>query len=253
MYAEERRQAIAAMAERDGRVHVSDLAETFSVTPETVRRDLTDLERRGLLRRAHGGAIPVTRLRSEPAVGERAEVNAAEKARIAKAALDQLPEAGTVLLDAGTTTQALALELPDDRDLTVVTNSLPIAQTLSTRANLTVLVVGGRLRGRTLANVDGWAMRTLADLLVDVVFVAANGVSLARGLSTPDPAEAAVKRAIVGAGQRVVLLADHSKLGEEHLERFAAATDLDVWVTDIGTPTSEAAQFEAAGVEVVRA
>lgn len=253
MYAEERRAEIADRATRDGRVEVARLAEDFAVTPETVRRDLTDLERRGVLRRVHGGAIPVGRLRSEPAVAEKAALMAAEKRRIAEAALDYLPRTGTVLLDAGTTTGVVADLLPTDRELTVVTNGLPIAMTLSTRSNLNILLVGGRVRGRTLAQVDDWALRAIDELSVDVAFIATNGLSVERGLTTPDPAEAAVKRAMVRAGRQVVLLADHTKVGEEHFVRFADLADIDVLVTDAGIAEADVTAIAAAGVEVVRA
>lgn len=251
MYAEERRQAIAQLARHDGRVEVAELASRFDVTPETVRRDLTDLELRGVLRRVHGGAIPIERLRSEPAVAEKATLMAAEKLRIAEAALAYLPRAGTILLDAGTTTGVLANLLPTDRELTVVTNALPIAMTLSARHNLTLWLVGGRVRGRTLADVDDWAVRTLQDLSVDVAFVATNGITVSRGLSTPDVAEAAVKREMIRAGRRVVLLADRSKLGEDHLVRYAATSDVDVLITDDGIADADRRAFEEAGVEVV--
>ena len=253
MYAEERKQAIADLARDEGRVDVAELAARFGITAETVRRDLTQLEARGVLRRVHGGAIPVERFRSEPGVSERAQRQAAEKTRIAKAALAYVPQGGSVLLDAGTTTGALATLLPDTRELTVVTNALPIALTLAARPNLDVLVVGGRLRGRTLADVGDWAVRTLRDLSVDVAFVATNGLSVDGGLSTPDSAEAAAKRAMVAAGRQVVVLADHTKVGEQHFERFAGIDDVDVLVTDSGLAPDEVGRFEAAGVEVVLA
>lgn len=253
MYAEERRQSIADAARRDGRVEVSALATALEVTAETVRRDLTDLERRGVLRRVHGGAIPVERFRAEPGVAEKSARMAAEKKRIAQAALTLVPPTGTILLDAGTTTAALAAVLPDRAGLTVVTNAAPIAMTLSARKQVRLLLIGGRVRGRTLANVDDWALRALADLRVDVAFVATNGVLPDRGLYTPDPSEAAVKRAIVAAGRRVVLLADRSKMHDEHLVRFAGLDDIDVFVTDDGIDRVDVAAIEHAGVEVVAA
>jgi DeoR family transcriptional regulator, fructose operon transcriptional repressor len=253
MYAAERHQEIARLARRDGRVDVATLAELLGVTTETVRRDLTVLERQGLVRRVHGGALPVERLRFEPGVAERAEAMPAEKERIAKAALSYLPEGGAVLLDAGTTTARLAESIPDDRDLTVVTNALPIALTLTSRPRLTVLTLGGRVRGRTLAHVDRWALHSLSEITVDVAFIATNGLSLERGLTTPDPAEATVKEAMVNAARRVVLLADHTKVGNDQFSRFALVEQVDVFITDTGLDEDTAAAFEAAGLEVVRA
>lgn len=253
MYAAERQQEIVRIARRDGRVDVGDLAELLDVTTETVRRDLTILERQGLLRRVHGGALPVERLRFEPGVAERSSAMTAEKQRIAKAALAHLPDGGSVLVDAGTTTALLAEALPDDRDLTVVTNALPIALALSARPRLTVLTVGGRVRGRTLAQVDRWALRALEEVTVDVTFIATNGLSVEHGLTTPDLAEADVKAAMIRAGRRVVLLADRSKVGADHLARFGTVDQVDVLVTDSGLDDATAAAIAAAGPQVVRA
>jgi DeoR family transcriptional regulator, fructose operon transcriptional repressor len=253
VYAEERRQLIADRARRDGRVEVSALAEDLGVTTETVRRDLTELEQAGVLRRVHGGAIPVDRLRIERGVSDRAASMAAEKDRIAKAALEHVPDGATVLLDAGTSTQALAVALPEGRDLTVVTNSLVAATELADRAGTQVHLLGGRVRGRTLATVDDWAVRTLGELRADVVVLGTNGCTVAGGLTTPDPAEAAVKRAMARAAHRVVLLADHTKLGEEHFVRFAEVADLDVLVTDSGADPALCDELAATGCEVVRA
>jgi DeoR family transcriptional regulator, fructose operon transcriptional repressor len=251
VYAEERRQAILDRARRDGRIEVATIATDLAVAAETIRRDLTDLEARGVLRRVHGGAIPVERFRSEPAVSERAGLMTAEKRRIAQAALEYVPPRGTVLLDAGTTTGELAGLLPD-RELTVITNALPIATSLAARGQITVLVVGGRLRGRTLANVDGWALRALADLRADVGFVATNGITAARGLTTPDPAEAEVKAALIAASREVVLLTDSTKVGEEHLVRYATVDEVDVVITDRGLDDDGADLLASAGPRVVR-
>src|ERR1700754_2085769 len=148
MYAEERQQEIVRLARADGRVDVATLADTLRVTAETLRRDLTSLERAGVLRRVHGGAIPVERLGFEPALATRDEVMTAEKERIAKAALAELPEDGSVIIDAGPTTGRLVRVLPADRELTVVVNSPPLATVLAARPGLHVIMLGGRLRGK---------------------------------------------------------------------------------------------------------
>ncbi len=253
MYAEERHQEIVRLARAQGRVDVMALAEGFAVTAETIRRDLTTLERAGVLRRVHGGAIPVERLGFEPAVATRDSVLIAEKERIAKAALEELPEDGAIILDAGTTTARLAHALPVDRELTVVVNSPVLAVALGTRQNLNVLMIGGRIRGKTLATVDDWALRPLADLYVDVAFMGTNGCSVQRGLTTPDPAEAAVKRAMIAAARRSILLADHTKIGNDYLIRFGTLSDLDLVISDAALDDDLTEDIEAAGVRVVRA
>lgn len=251
MDAQDRRESITDELRRRGRVSVRRLAAAHDVTPETVRRDLIELEARGELRRVHGGAVALEHLRVEPAVGERSQHMAAEKAAIARAAVAQLPgEGGTVLLDAGTTTGALVDVWPTDRRLIVVTNAVPHALALAPIPTVTVIVVGGRLRARTLANVDEFAVEALRSLRVDVAFLATNGVS-ERGCSTPDTAEAAVKRAMVGAADRVVLLADSTKFGQEHFVRFAELADLDVAVTDGGAEDGDLLPLRVAGLDVV--
>lgn len=252
MYAEERQQEILRRTRDAGRVDVVTLAEGFGVTMETIRRDLTVLERAGTLRRVHGGAIPVERLGFEPALAARDAVMTEEKERIAKAALGELPADGSIIIDAGSTTGRLVQVLPSDRELTVIVNSPPLATILATRGNLNVIMLGGRVRGRTLATVDDWAMQPLARLRVDVAFMATNGISAEVGLTTPDPAEAAMKSSMIGAAQRTVLLVDHTKVGHDYLAKFASLSDISVLITDTGLDRGLAADLAALGPEVIR-
>jgi DeoR family fructose operon transcriptional repressor len=253
VYAPERQQEILGRARAEGRVDVSALARDLDVTPETVRRDLTVLERYGVLRRVHGGAIPVERLGFEPNVAHREGLFAAEKERIAKAALDELPDGGSVLIDAGTTTVRLAELIPADRELTVVTHALPVAQVLASRPGITLHVVGGIIRGRTLAAVGTWADRCLADVRADVVFLGTNALTVEHGLSTPDLAEAAVKAALMNAARRTVVLADHSKIGRTDFALVAPLSDVDTVITDSAVEPELVDEIEAAGPRVVRA
>jgi DeoR family fructose operon transcriptional repressor len=253
MYGPERQRLIVEEARQVGRVEVTVLAARFDVTSETVRRDLTALERQGLLRRVHGGAIPVERLGFEPGLDARAAAQTDQKERIAKAALAELPTEGAILIDAGTTTGRLAEMLPADRELTVITNSLPIAMSLSGRPAITLLMIGGRIRGRTLATVDAWAQQALQDTFVDLAFVGTNGISVRRGLTTSDQAEAATKSAMIAAARRTVLLADHTKLGVDHLARFGTLADIDTFITDADADPELVADIEASGPTVVQA
>lgn len=255
MYAEERQQAIAQLVTETGRWSVNDLAARFDVTTETVRRDLSALERIGLVRRVHGGAVASDRLAViDTALGEREVAHAEEKDRIAQAALGQLPTAGgSILLDAGTTTSRLAAALPGDLQLVVVTHAVPIAARVAPRANLELHLLPGRVRTTTQAAVGADTVAALADLRADVAFVGTNGLSLEHGLLTPDADEAAVKRAMVQGARRVVLLADSSKIGVESPVRFASVAQLDVLVTDERIDRADRTALERAGVEVVLA
>ncbi|WP_062516704.1 DeoR/GlpR family DNA-binding transcription regulator [Demequina gelatinilytica] len=253
MYATERQQRILAEARAAGRVEVASLAEALAVTTETVRRDLTALERRGSLRRVHGGAIPVERLELEPTLASRSTQRPDVKRRIASRVLQELPAGGTVILDAGSTTQALVDALPIDLVLTVITDSLPAATTLSTRPGISLYLLGGRVRGVTAAAVGDWATDALAGIVADVAVVGTNGFSAERGLTTPDQDEARVKRAMVKAARRVVVAADSSKAGDDHLHRFAALDEVDLIVTDADLADDAADELRAAGTEVAAA
>lgn len=253
MFAEERHQRIVELTRSNGRVDANELASTFGVSIETIRRDLTALERRGLIKKVHGGAMPLDYLGSEPAVAVRDTVMTAEKERIVKTAFAEIPSSGSVLIDAGTTTARLAEMWPSDRELTAVTNSLPIASALAFRPRTTVLMTGGKVRGKTLATVDDWAISALANTYVDVAFIGTNGISPERGLTTPDIGEAAAKRAMIAAARRVVVLADHTKFGNDCLSRFADLSAVDLIITDTGLDDRTAADVEAAGPKVIRA
>ncbi|MCK1796785.1 DeoR/GlpR family DNA-binding transcription regulator [Streptomyces sp. XM4193] len=252
MYAAERQQEIVRIARESGRVDVVSLAAEFRVTAETVRRDLKTLDRAGMLRRVHGGAIPVGHFDLEPDLSERESTAGEEKARIAQAALEELPADGSVVLDAGTTTGQLAAVFPLAAELTVLTHALPLAARLADHPAIDLHLVGGRVRHRTRAAVDDWALRTYREINADVLFLATNGFSLDGGLTTPDLAEAAVKRQLIAAARRVVLLADSSKHGHVHFARFGRLSQIDLLITDTGLDPATARDIEAQGTEVAR-
>jgi DeoR family fructose operon transcriptional repressor len=253
MYAEERQQAIARLVTQRGRVSVNQLAQEYDVTTETVRRDLSTLERLGLVRRVHGGVVPPSSLLLiEAGIRERDQVNTEVKERIAKAALERLPQAGgSILLDAGSTTMRLASLLPADHALTVVTHAVPIASRLAGLGHIDLRLLPGRVRRTTQAAVGADTVAALADLRVDVAFLGTNGLTVDFGLTTPDSDEAAVKRAIVAAGREVVALADASKLGVETANRFASVDELTVVVTDRAISSADRRALGRAGTEVV--
>jgi DeoR family fructose operon transcriptional repressor len=253
MYAEERQQAMAQLVTARGRLSVTDLATEYDVTTETVRRDLSALERMGLVRRVHGGAVPAATLAAiEPALGERDAANTAQKDRIAQAALDLLPPAGaTVLLDAGSTAQRLAALLPRDHRLVVITHAVPVAARLAALPQVELHLLPGRVRTTTQAAVGADTVAALSTLRVDVAFLGTNGVTTGHGFSTPDSEEAATKRAMVAAARQVVVLTDASKVGTEAPHRFARVEEVDVLVTDDGLTAADRTELAATGLEVV--
>ncbi|QZY28078.1 DeoR/GlpR family DNA-binding transcription regulator [Nocardioides coralli] len=253
MYAEERQQAMAQLIGQHGRLSVVQLSDEFKVTTETVRRDLSSLERIGLVRRVHGGAVPASSLTViESGLSERDRANTLAKDQIAAAALQELPPAGSVVvLDAGSTTGRLAALLPRDHKLTVITHAVPIAARLAGLPHIELHLLPGRVRTTTHAAVGTDTVAALADVRADVAFLATNGLSAEFGLSTPDRDEAATKRAIVRCARRRVVLTDASKIGVESSQRFAGPGEIDVVVTDAAVRDDDRAALERAGLDVV--
>ncbi|NUP74464.1 MAG: DeoR/GlpR transcriptional regulator [Sinomonas sp.] len=262
MFAEERQRLIAARVADAGRVSVTELAERFAITTETVRRDLAALEQAGILRRVHGGAVPANNASTtETTLSERLVQHFDQKVLIAEAAAEVIANSrpGSILLDAGSTTEALVDVLlkqrPNHRngEQVVITNALPIADKLAASPSHAVHLLGGRIRGLTKAAVGPETVDAVERLRPDLAVIGTNGVHAAFGLSTPDSEEAAVKAAFVRAARRVVVLADSSKLGVETLVQFARLDQLDAIVTDATPAPDLAAALETAGVEVVKA
>lgn len=258
MYATERQQAIEQSIVADGRVSVVDLAQRFDVTTETVRRDLAQLERAGIVRRVHGGAVAHRgSSTAETSVADRSLRHGEQKRAIARRALSGLgPEfTGSVYLDAGTTTAAVAQLLLErqsgaGRPIDVVTHSMTVAHLLAGAPGIALTAIGGRVRGLTAAAVGADTVRTIAGIRPDVAIVGTNGVSARFGLSTPDPEEAAVKRAVVASARRTVVVADAEKLEQELLVSFAELYDIDVLVTDAAPPAVLAAALDDSDAEV---
>ena len=266
MFAEERQQKIAELVTGNGRVSVTLLAERFRITTETVRRDLAALETAGTVRRVHGGAVAADRFSTtEESINERAVQRPDQKMRIAQAALALIPDAspGSVLIDAGSTTEALA-ELLSRRagvepsvpaepgtELVVITHAIPIAGKLSTTPGIALQILGGRVRGLTQAAVGQATVEAARRIRPDIAFIGTNGIHASFGLSTPDPEEAAVKAAFVHSARRIVVLADSSKLDAETLVQFASLKDLDTLITDKEPGPELAAALKEAGVDVV--
>jgi DeoR family fructose operon transcriptional repressor len=268
VFAEERQQLIMGLVYASGRASVTDLAERFSITTETVRRDLAALEAAGSVRRVHGGAVSPDRFSTtEDSILVRTVQRQPEKTRLAEAALALIPQdrSGSILIDAGSTTEALA-ELLSARDtgpaapgaapapgveLVVITHALPIAAKLSGEPGIAVHLLGGKVRGITQAAVGQSTVDAARRIRPDVAFIGTNGIHAAFGLSTPDPEEAAVKAAFVQSARRIVVLADSSKLDAETLVQFASLKDLDTLITDRKPNRALADALAEAGVEVV--
>ena len=246
----DRQHDIYLLALRQGSVDVGDLARRYGVTTETIRRDLSDMQGRKLLRRVHGGAIPLERINHEPSVQVRDMVNAEEKLRIASLAAEEVPERGSVIIDSGSTGQRLADVFPVDRDVHVVTNSLTTALTLSRRGLTDLTVLGGTVKTSRLAMVDEPGRVELQKMAIDVLFISCDGLSFRHGLTTPYREEHTMKRAMIERADRVVAMVDQSKFGNVQMFRFASFDEIDVLVTDTRADPEALEILSAHGISV---
>ena len=251
-FVEERKRGVLAFVEEHRRATVPELCARFQVSPATMRSDLRDLEREGQLLRTHGGATVKDQARFELETSETAVRRAPEKLALARRALELIEDGDAIVLDSGSTIQALSALLEARRDITVVTNDLSIAQRLEEHPSATIHLVGGAVRRRFHCTVGTRAAQFLVGLKVDKAFMAANSFSVESGATTPDLQHAEIKRLMVAIATKVYLLVDRSKLGRSSFAQFAPADAIDCLVVDSIDP-AEARALEERGVEVLLA
>ncbi|WP_049987202.1 HTH-type transcriptional regulator GlpR [Halobellus rufus] len=247
--AERKRRIVELVTAADGK-SVDALADELGYSKATIRRDLHELEDRGLIERSHGGAVPVTSVGHEQAYGQKEVQNLDAKRAIAERAVDEITEGQVVFFDAGTTTMQVAQNAPKDGSILGVTNSPRLAVELGKEDN-DVKLTGGTLRRRTRSLVGPTAESFLERTNFDLLFLGANAVDVETGLTTPNEEEARVKELMVQRASRVVLVADATKIGERSFVTFADLADVDLFIT-AGEVSAEAIErFEAEDVTVV--
>ncbi|WP_052390032.1 DeoR/GlpR family DNA-binding transcription regulator [Streptomyces sp. NRRL B-24484] len=220
------------MVRANGAVSLRELARVVQTSEVTVRRDVRALEAEGLLDRRHGGAVLPGGFSREPGYPQKTHLAAAEKSAIADLAAGLVEEGDAVVVGAGTTTQELARRLARVPGLTVVTNSLLVAQALAHANRVEVVMTGGTLRGSNYALVGSGAEQSLAGLRVSKAFVSGSGLTAERGLSTTNMLSASVDRALVQAAAEVIVLADHTKLGADTMFQTVPTEAITRLVTD---------------------
>jgi DeoR/GlpR family transcriptional regulator of sugar metabolism len=251
MLAAERRRLISESIRARGVVSVADMARSLGTTEITLRRDLSRMAREGLLVRTHGGAVLPAALGHEPSYSEKARQAGPEKASIAQLAYSLVRPGDSIVLGPGTTTLALARLLVNFPELTVVTNSLLVAQALMEAPHVEVMLTGGTLRRSIHALVGAAAEESVRSLRASQAFISGNGFTAERGLSTPSPLVAATDRALAGAAQQVVVLADHTKIGQETMCQTVPAARVDTLITDSRAEPHALDSIRAAGIEVL--
>jgi DeoR/GlpR family transcriptional regulator of sugar metabolism len=247
-----RRQRLVALVESRGAARLEELSAALGVSQATVRRDLNAVSAAGRLRRVHGGAVATDQRIDEPHFEVKAGAAAAEKTRIAAAALKLLAPDDTVYLDSGSTVLALARLLHGWTRLTVVTNSLPVATELVGRGPR-LIILGGELRATSRAIVGPLTRHLLEDLHVDRAVMGTFALSIEDGLTTTDPAEAFTKQLVLSRAGEVILLADSTKLGTRSFVRAGRLAEVDVLVTDAAVDARIARTLGRRGVRVIAA
>jgi DeoR/GlpR family transcriptional regulator of sugar metabolism len=250
MFQKERRQKIIELIQENGNCQVSRLSLLFSVSEQTIRQDLRELEADGMILRQHGGACLK---RDDFAFSIRVpnRGHEEEKRQIANIAAEYVESGNTIILDSGSTVSALANELTSKKDLTVITNAINIAITLSQEPTNNVLLIGGEFKGPTLSLTGTRGIPMFDNIHADKLFLATGGFDVTVGLSFPSFSDLELKRAMIHCAREVYLLADSSKIGMVKFASLGCLEDIDVLITDRGIKESDKAMIQAKGIKVV--
>jgi DeoR family transcriptional regulator, aga operon transcriptional repressor len=249
--------AILRGLQQTGRVLVEMLSEQLDVSVVTIRRDLDALEQKGLLRRTHGGAVSIEPLFYEPFRRDRSflaqvERAADEKRRIGRAAAALITPGETIALTPGTTTTEVIRGLPMNYNITVVTNTVNVAMELSKRKDVYVFVTGGHLHGEWFSLVGSAALRALENMLINTMFIGADGMDATWGASCFNADEAEINSTMMTLARRRVAVVDSGKLGVVANWRICKTAELNILVTDTAATDEMVAPFQKLGIEVMR-
>jgi len=247
MIAQERYQFILDYVARAGRVRLQDLRKRLGVSIASLRRDVTELEARGLVVRVHGGVMHPAHL-GEPTLAQREREAKPAKRAIARAAAALVERGQTVFIDGGSTCLLVGRQLAARRDLTLITNSLAIAHAAQS-GEATIILIGGRVRSVSGALVGAQALGALDRLAADWAFIGASGLTR-EGPSTPELEEAAVKQAWIRRARRRAVVADSGKWGKPAAVLFAPWSEVDQWVVDAGVPKDAVRNLRKQGIQV---
>ena len=248
----DRQNQIVKLIESKSRISVADICEQFTVSEATARRDLEMLANQGKVQRVHGGAIALTQAPPEQPLLQRGEEQALEKVRIGQAAASLVQDGETIFLGSGTTVLEAARALRSRRNLTVITNSLPVVNALAGVEGMTIICLGGMLRESELSFIGHITEQALAEVRADKVLIGTRAISLEHGLTHHYLPETLTDRAILKAGKEIIVLADHTKFGRAGVVRLAPLERIHTIVTDVETPVEFSQAVETKGINVIR-
>jgi DeoR/GlpR family transcriptional regulator of sugar metabolism len=252
-----RRNRIVEIVIDKGQISIPEICDLFNVSEMTARRDLKGLDRKGFLRRTHGGAIASLGRSYEPPFQSRINKHQEEKSLIGLKAASMIYDGDSIALDVGTTTLEIVKGLKNKRNLTVVTSSLQIANevinTLAVEIDARLILTGGIIRARELSMVGHIPEYVYQDLHVDKAFIGIAGISIEDGLTEFNMEDAQIKRALLRTAREKIVVADGSKFGVTTLASVCALKSINKIVTDCGAPAELSAKIRESGVEVVLA
>lgn len=252
MLIEERRQHVLSQIQKNGRVLVAELSETLGISRITIRKDLDNLEGRGLVLRTHGGALaPQTTTLIDPTLKEKQRQRQREKQRIAEAAAKLVSDGQCVLLDSGTTTTAVAQALRRFNQLTIITNAVNIASDLA-GTDFEVILTGGTMRKNSFSLVGPLAEETLGEIHADILFLGVDGFDPVVGVTTPNVLESRVNRAMVKVARRVVAVCDSTKFNRRSLALIVPPSAIHTVITDTQISDQDTESLRSSGIEVIR-
>lgn len=247
----ERRTKILELIEKHGRVAVADLSRRFKTSEVTIRNDLKALHKRGLVDRAHGGAVKVATVSVDPSLRIKSELHADEKRRIGAAAAALVHDGESIILDSGTTTQQIARQIKHKRDLKVITNGINIALELLSAKDIQLILLGGMVRQNSFSAVGHFTEDMLKQLSADKLFLAVDACDVEFGLSTPNLEESQVNQAMVRIAKETILVADSSKFGKRSLSRIVTLPSIDTIITDRALPEEMQAALRSHNVKLI--
>lgn len=250
LFAELRKQRIVDLVNKETKVKVVELCEKFSVSSATIRNDLRELEEAGLLKRTHGGAIGNKKVFHERNAYQKEVDNVDKKQAIAKVAASYVEKGDSIALDTGSTALEFAKQIADIEDLTIVTYDIQIAAYLEKHSKATIVMAGGILRRNFHCTSGKPSMDTLENFYYDKAFMAADGMSIKKGFTTPNMEVSQIKRIIKAHADEVIMLCDSTKVEKSSFAKFGEIEDVDLLITDDGAPNTFIMDVQKLGIDI---
>lgn len=247
----ERHKLIIETLEKDGFVAVDKLSKILNVTSVTIRKDLRQLEKKGLLYRTHGGATPISPHIAERNVSEKEKINIEQKRRIGVAAAKLIEDNDSIIINSGSTVCEFAKNITPNNSLTIVTSSVTATLIISELDNINLLLLGGNFRKRSMSVIGNYSMGFLSNITCTKCFLGVDGIDMDFGITTSNIEEADLNKSMMRVSIRTIVLCDSSKFRNKGFAKICDIDDIDIIITDDGIPASMKSELESKGIELI--